>query len=93
MTNAYLTQEEKDAVIASNSGTTAIPTYAYPTSVALTTADERRFTEQPEQLDQLDTSLFRTISVFINDATANALEKTCHGSAQNYDPKRKMHNH
>ena len=80
LTNSYLTQEQKDAVIASNSGTTAIPIYAYPTSVALSTSDERRFTEQPEQLDQLDNSLFRTISVFINDATANALEKTCQGS-------------
>ena len=80
LTNAYLTQDEKDAVIASNKGTTAIPLYVYPTSVALSTADERRFTEQPEQLDQLDASLFRTISIFINDATANALEQTCHGS-------------
>lgn len=80
LSNAYLTQEQKNAVIASNTGTTAIPVYTYPTSVALTTADERRFTEQPEQLDQLDSSLFRTIAVFINDATANALEKTCNGS-------------
>ena len=76
LSNSYLTQEQTDAIIASNSGTTAIPVYTYPTSVALTTADERRFTEQPEQLDQLDSSLFRTIAVFINDATANALERS-----------------
>ena len=54
--------------------------YAYPTSIALTSADEQRFTEQPEQLDQLDSSLFRTIVLIINDATASALEKSCNGS-------------
>ena len=62
----YLTQAEKDAVIASDSGTATLPMYyAYPTSIALTSADERRFREQPEQLDQLDSSLFCTIVLFI----------------------------
>ena len=43
-------------------------------------ADVERFTERPEQLNQLDSSLFRTIAKCINAATANSLERTSNGS-------------